>query len=588
MHRYIASKLRYEGAEEGPTDTNTSAYVRRRKKKERIRRDRRLARLRGEETGPLLEPPPIETGRRGYIPSVGVVTGRYFDAVLSLGDAFRDRLDFVRLLIMLTHLVLHRNKKVPEAGYLPRPVPATMRMIAEVAGERDRHRNGNFSSGRYLESFSDFVRRESGGAVEVAFSGYKRGRHCRYLIRFIVPKWLVRAARENAKSGPDEPHVDLRTGLPVSDRATKARHEADAKRLIAEGEARGDKPEVALDLHVYLHGLPRQRFSALLKDDMLRRVLDFLEAEYADKPRTRLYTRDVIRAIQATPKPLYQTTERSVRLSPFGMGFVTLPSKVRQYWTLKLGDLLELDLANSQLSINANKWGVQSVIETLRDPGYSVWPDLIEHLGGDVEDIKARELYKPVKGALKVGMYGTNYGMGKRNLMQFGSDDSKDVEDHRSVVENVFGMPHREVGKLLLKHPVMAAMLEARDIQIERVMAAGGLTDCFGRWIKVEGRKIYQRRAAARSALAQAAQAEEMALLGPVIDAAIEEGDKVKLRTKNDKPGRPLWRIVLWQHDGFSLWLKEARHRDAVVERLQELVAEEACRRGIPTRLEVA
>ena len=545
--------------------------------------DRRLA---------SLALPPHAKGKRGYVPKKETATVDFYLALCKQCPPLREHGGYALLLAHILREALRKNDGV--LGVLQRPVPLPSYLVAEVAGERKRALQGNFQSQRYLERFADVVKEGSGGAITVKFSDYKAGSHCTHGLFLKVPNSIKAAALRDRDAGILEPLVDLRTGEPATGKAAKAESARIAKAFVEEAEARSDVPEIARRLLYYLVlTLPLRPFVALLKPDFITKVEAFIGAEFAKEPASRRYAIGVCQAILLDPKPLYHTSPKTVRLSPYGLNIAMLQSEVRKYWA-SLAGWIELDLSNAQLAINAVRWNVQSVIETLRDPSYSVWPDLIQHLGGDVADIKARGLYERVKDALKAVVYGLSYGMGKRNLGRFGKEFDADADKHRRVIEEVFGMKPKEAGRLLLQHPLITALLEARKGVFERVLADGGLTDCFGRWIKVEGRTIDQRKAAARSALAQAAQAEEMAILAPVIEAAIEEAEKAeklvntKQQTNSKVWGRPLWRIVLWQHDGFSLWFKEERHRKTVVAKLQRLVAEEAEKRGIPTRLEVA
>ncbi|MEP0548927.1 MAG: hypothetical protein ABJF88_18475 [Rhodothermales bacterium] len=531
--------------------------------------DRRLA---------SLALPPHAKGKRGYVRYRKTATANYYETLCEVCPQLREHGDFALKLTYLLDSGNRRNDGV--LGVLKHPVPTPSYLSADMAGEEERERakNGNFPHIRYLEEFADIVKEGSGGAITVKFSDYRAGSHCTYCLYLKVPKSIKAALRRERDVGIMEPLVELRTGEPATRKATRAKSAKEAKAFVEEAEARSDVPEIARRLLYYLVlTLPLRPFAALLKPDFIKKVEAFIKATFAGEPASRRYAIGVCQAMLLDPKPLYHTSPKTVRLSPYGLNIAMLQSEVRKYWA-SLAGWIELDLSNAQLAINAVRWNVQSVIETLRDPNYSVWPDLIQHLGGDVADIKARGLYERVKDALKAVVYGLSYGMGKRNLGRFGKEFDADADKHRRVIEEVFGMKPKEAGRLLLQHPLIAALLEARKGVFERVLSDGGLTDCFGRWIKVEGRTIDQRKAAARSALAQAAQAEEMAILAPVIYAAIDEAKKA----------RPLWRIVLWQHDGFSLWFKEERHRKTVVANLQQLVAEEAGKRGIPTRLEVS
>lgn len=106
----------------------------------------------------------------------------------------------------------------------------------------------------------------------------------------------------------------------------------------------------------------------------------------------------------------------------------------------------------------------------------------------------------------------------------------------------------------------------------------GGATDVFGRFLPFKKGANRKRKADSnrRSILAQCAQATELHLLQPVIDAAIEEAEKT----------HPRWRIALWQHDGFSFWFREPGKSKRIRKRIRDLVDAHAKSQGIPTRLE--
>ncbi|MFT7553211.1 MAG: hypothetical protein ACI9BV_003543, partial [Rhodothermales bacterium] len=71
----------------------------------------------------------------------------------------------------------------------------------------------------------------------------------------------------------------------------------------------------------------------------------------------------------------------------------------------------------------------------------------------------------------------------------------------------------------------------------------------------------------------------EWLLLAPVIKSAMEEADRE----------RPLFRLMIWQHDGFSINVLGSgpSRRKAVVEDLQARVQSRAAELGIMTRLAI-
>jgi hypothetical protein len=114
-------------------------------------------------------------------------------------------------------------------------------------------------------------------------------------------------------------------------------------------------------------------------------------------------------------------------------------------------------------------------------------------------------------------------------------------------------------------------------VQLDRIVADGGATDCFGTWYPVEQNDIdgTNPEEGARSVLASIMQAWELRLLEGVIRDACTERDKKK----------PKYRILAWQHDGFTVDIDKDR-RGAIERRLIKLVAQTAAELGIPTALE--
>lgn len=529
---------------------------------------------------------------RGYIYVSDVATRALLDALVAAVPTLRDRRDHL-------HLLAHCLRSWPEgdgtcyaggerdqAGAAGSSggsrggeergvgshagVPLPYGLVAEVAGERRRGLQRNFQCGAYLREFTEAVREGSGGTIALDISEHVPRVKCRYVTRLCAPEHVWAAVWHDRKRAFRDPLVHIASGRTCGSRASRAADAERAAGLVASDGERG--PDVQRRLHTYLHALPRRPFTALTRPDVLADVDRFIASHL--EPGSAAYARYAVAAVRARPRPLYRTTANTVRLSPEGMGLACLPSAVRRHWTGALG-WVELDLRSAQLAIVAALWGVRPLVDRLQDPDYSVWDDLLGYLGVSHEVLVGDpDAYRASKKALKVIVYGICFGMARSNLARFGRDEH--AATHRAVMGRLSGRDPEGVGRELLRHPLLRALLEARSRQLHGLLDTGAASDCFGRVIPIVGETQAARKASARSALAQVAQAMEMELLAPAVEAAVVEAAKP----------RPLWRIVLWQHDGFSIWLKEARHKSAVVEKLQGLVSASAMAQGVPTRLE--
>ena len=119
-----------------------------------------------------------------------------------------------------------------------------------------------------------------------------------------------------------------------------------------------------------------------------------------------------------------------------------------------------------------------------------------------------------------------------------------------------------------------------RERELAVIRERGYAVDVFGRKITTgaNGYGPADDLDYSRSILAQLNQARELWLLEPVIGLAEAEQAKA----------RPAFRLVLWQHDGFSVKYRSDAERERWEPRILAGVAERAERHGYPTRLEVA
>src|SRR5690606_19844158 len=102
-----------------------------------------------------LQLPEHARGKRGYVVLKKVATLAFLLVLRASCPPLRERGDYALLLIHLLREALRKNDSV--LGVLQHPVPLPAYLVADIAGERERARNGNFSTTRYLEAFARAV-----------------------------------------------------------------------------------------------------------------------------------------------------------------------------------------------------------------------------------------------------------------------------------------------------------------------------------------------------------------------------------------------------------------------------------------------
>lgn len=279
-----------------------------------------------------------------------------------------------------------------------------------------------------------------------------------------------------------------------------------------------------------------------------------------DTEKARADARRALQYVADEPKQFYRFSPYSPRLWGDNPGVATVATPVRR---ALLADCYELDLASSQLSIAAKEWGCERLYAHLR-AGRSVWPELTEAVGLPYNEAAKR--------AVKEGAYGLVFGAGEGRI----------VHDITETYEREGGGVVPDPGAFL-NHPLMSEVYDAREARLAQIEADGYVVDCFGRTL-TKGQVPYGRtkRAATggkarRSLLAQQMQARELWLLEPVI--ALTEAECAR--------GRPEWRILCWQHDGFSVRFRRRNRSDLYLGRIIEAVRERAEGFGYTTRLAV-
>lgn len=334
-------------------------------------------------------------------------------------------------------------------------------------------------------------------------------------------------------------------------------------------------PPASVRLQEYLHSRSPQAFAALRRAVGDPDTDAFLQQHYPGgsppEQRRRMHVVRALMGIYASPMPVYALSPWSPRIHARGLNITGVPSLVRQHLTARLG-WAELDLVHAQLACNARWWGVEPVLERLRDPDYHFWDDLVRHVGGDPVALRAEGEFERLKAVLKRPVQGISFAMGASRVRRMGAAKSESQESAESelVVREMLNRSAAEVGDALLTHPVLKEMRKGSYRQLWRIKQHGGLQDVFGRWIPCKSLKRTQ-------ILAFGTQARELWLLMPAVELAIAEAQK---------PEAP-FQIVVWQHDGFTVKARERSRLCTHVERLQRAVSDRAERAGIPTRLDL-
>lgn len=267
---------------------------------------------------------------------------------------------------------------------------------------------------------------------------------------------------------------------------------------VAEETSRGALCDLQQDLLNYMNRQPSNRYARLICRNIENALCT--AAELVDEG-DRLRRLQQLRQIQIQPKPFYQPSQngRTVRIFPLNNHFTGLPKNIRR--ALMRG-CLECDLTNAQLAIAAAIWEVPLLHEYLLDSdGHPrpVWPHLFAAAGLDHEVLVGTDEYDLLKAAFKTAIYAILFGMSERGV--------------RWVLGRMlriagYSTPWTAAGRFLT-HPLPQELLSTRQVQLDRIVADGGATDCFGTWYPVEQNDIdgTNPEEGARSVLASIMQA---------------------------------------------------------------------------------
>lgn len=386
-----------------------------------------------------------------------------------------------------------------------------------------------------------------------------------------LPASFWEAARREREEGVGSDLVHVETGKPFNPK-TDGRRLRERALEAARTRREADTPEPTAALIDYLHARAPRTFS-----DRVRRSVDDLVAtarETADDDVRHAELRS-IRALRLQPLPVYTTAARTQRVVPHGLGLQTAPTWVRRH---VLDDCLELDMASAQLALVAALWDVpdlRAFLAASLDGGPSWWAELSGWLrrqfpGGTYDPDRHADR---LKGLLKTATYGICFGMSERNVARWGNPKrmaaKEKVEREKDLrwLGRAFGArATADVGPRLLAYPLVASLLAARDRRFEEIREAGALTDVFGREYRL-GERIRNREVTERSALAAEAQAAEHFVMLRAAQPFLDEATRAQTESTDERRVYPEAEIVLWQADGFSVRVRQARRERPWIEK---------------------
>lgn len=317
--------------------------------------------------------------------------------------------------------------------------------------------------------------------------------------------------------------------------------DATALRVSDEQAATASVPQVPVALRIahYLNSLPRNVFTTKIHENIAEAVT---VAQSLPSPAQSTLELTKLHRILTQPQPFYGPSEgaNTVRVFAKNTSIQGLKNAVKyaltQGWTT-------FDLKSAQLAIVAKDWNIDLLHQWLSNRSNNVWKELCSVFPNIPDAVS-----KPV---IKTAVYSACYGA--------------QLETIQADVQMALGT-NRAAANALLAHELFIHVIAHRDHQLREIRKRKGATDTFGRFLPANTPEQ------ARSVLAQLSQAREMQLLLPALSFTEQRPNDL--------------RIVLWEHDGFSVhFRRDASRNDRTKRALLRAVNDNCERLGYPTEL---
>jgi hypothetical protein len=289
----------------------------------------------------------------------------------------------------------------------------------------------------------------------------------------------------------------------------------------------------------YLNALPSNGFSMKVRQNIDRAVEAARSLPSATQRGLEL---SKLHWIVMQPQPFYGPSDegKTIRLFAKNVSILGLKNVVKY---ALIDGWSTLDLKSAQLAIVATDWNITAIRGWLANPTCDIWRELCGVLP-----------HIPIAGAkpvIKQAVYSACYGA--------------QVETVEQALRGGLELSRADSSKVLSHEFFVLLFAHAKD-RLTQIRANGGALDCFGEHL------VCQSRVEARSVLARLSQAREMQLLLPAVDYALNNPKKL--------------RIMLWEHDGFSVHFRlEPKRNEKTKRELLQTVNDRCAALGYPTKL---
>lgn len=437
----------------------------------------------------------------------------------------RERVEWFRFLNLICF-------DVPRSKTLRMVIPHEM--VAATIG-RDP---SDFSSGAFIAKFTEYVLPN----FVVSLHDHRTGKAREILNDGLGTfKKVIEQELHTFHLLDDSKKVHLVTGERWTPPRARALRERD--REVAEREV--PKVTAAKRIVGYLNSLKSNLFAAKVNANITR-AIDV--AKKIDDKRRQTIELTKLHRISVQPQPFYGPPADAHTVRVFAKN-VSIPNLKNDLKAALIDGWTTFDLKSAQFAIVAKDWGITDLHAELTK-GIDIWKTLTD-LYSTLDPMQVKPL-------LKTAVYSVCYGMSRENVISELTDGfielgCSEFDAHiwsMTFVDDAYVLP-------LFRH---------RETTLEKVKRDRGAKDCFGQWIATS-KEVQPRRV-----LAQLSQAREMHLLLPALDLAkSREGE---------------FKIVLWEHDGFSVHFTRKDRIESESQRIIDAVNERCSNLGYPTRLE--
>jgi len=391
-----------------------------------------------------------------------------------------------------------------------------------------------------------------------------------------IPNEIINTARE-AKMNQDK--FDSFTWLMSGKSADHGDHIGIVKEervaAIGEQEPAIEPPPHVRDIQEYMNTLNRAKvFShsqyGVFKEDALDRASEVAARTIKD-PERRNQAFNKLYFIRRYPKPVYLVCDRFPRLKADRHNqAMNLPSEIlRPIYTKRD---YEVDLSKAHLACMvplAEQEGIDAStlrewVEWSMEEGNDLWTGVASCFSDEYD--WDPEAARPTAKKLYALVYGSTTGNLFFEMSQAYAGPGREYRSHDAF-------------EPVLNHELVEEILQIRSELRSVIEKRGGMEDAAGRFIPLEkwdDTKAEEDRW--RGVMAYVNASYEQKLMHKVFELAREE---------RERDARARFKVWLYQADGVTVRMSSKASHSRQIERLQNAVAEEAERLGIPTKLEV-